>query len=158
MDVENADVKKETNADIFAIGFEEIVDLNASNIMAANTDNMKAWADELEKVLSRNQRYVLLTCQQLVGVCLYIFVRPEHTPSIRDLAIDCVKTGLGGATGNKGATAIRFVLYGTSMCFVCAHFAAGQSQITERNADYNEITRKISFPMVCIYLFKTPQY
>lgn len=46
-----------------------------------------------------------------------------------------------------GATAIRFVFYATSMAFVCAHFAAGQSQVTERNADYNEITRKITFPM-----------
>lgn len=33
------------------------------------------------------------------------------------------------------------------MAFVCAHFAAGQSQVSERNADYNEITRKIAFPM-----------
>ena len=51
-------------------------------------------------------------------------------------------------TGNKGATAIRFVFYSTSMCFVCAHFAAGQSQVAERNADYAEITRKVTFPMV----------
>lgn len=58
-----------------------------------------------------------------------------------------MKTGLGGATGNKGASAIRFVLNGTSFCFVAAHFAAGQSQVVERNADYAEITRKIAFPM-----------
>lgn len=89
----------------------------------------------------------MLTYQQLVGVCLYVFVRPEHAPYIRDVAVDCVKTGLGGATGNKGAAAIRFVLHGTSMCFVAAHFAAGQSQVAERNADYAEITRKIAFPM-----------
>lgn len=55
--------------------------------------------------------------------------------------------------GNKGAAAIRMVFYATSMCFVCAHFAAGQSQVTERNADYNEITRRISFPMVNFILF-----
>ena len=83
----------------------------------------------------------------MVGVCLYIFIRPHLAQHIRDVAIDCVKTGLGGATGNKGAVAIRFVLYGTSICFVCAHFAAGQSQFTERNADYAEITRKAAFPM-----------
>lgn len=52
-------------------------------------------------------------------------------------------------TGNKGAAAIRLVLHGTTVCFVCAHFAAGQSQVSERNADYAEITRKITFPMVC---------
>lgn len=135
------------SCDIFAIGFQEIVDLNASNIMAASSDNAKAWAEELQKTLSRDEPYTLLTYQQLVGVCLYVFIKPEHAEHIRDVATDSVKTGLGGATGNKGATAIRFVLHGTSLCFVAAHFAAGQSQVIERNADYNEITRKIAFPM-----------
>lgn len=141
--------KGESNApiDIFAIGFEEIVDLNAGNIVAASTDNAKQWAEELEKVLSRDHKYVLITYMQLVGVCLYLFVREDHAPHIRDVALDSVKTGLGGATGNKGACAIRFLFYNTSLCFVCAHFAAGQSQVTERNADYAEITRKIVFPM-----------
>lgn len=139
-----------TPVDIYAVGFEEIVDLNAANIVAASTENARAWAEELEKVLSRDQPYVLLTYQQLVGVCLYVFVRPQHAPFIRDVAIDSVKTGLGGHTGNKGASAIRLVLHATSICFVCAHFAAGQSQVNERNADYAEITRKVSFPMVGI--------
>lgn len=88
--------------------------------------------------------------QQLVDVCLYVFVKTENAKHIRHVATDSVKTGLGEATGNKGATAIRFVLHGTSLCFVAAHFAAGQSQVTERNADYAEITRKIVFPMVSL--------
>lgn len=133
--------------DIFAIGFEEIVDLNASNIMAASSENATLWAEELQKVLSRDYPYVLLTYVQLVGVCLYVFVRSDMIPFIKDLAVDSVKTGLGGATGNKGAVSIRFVLHSTSLCFVCSHFAAGQSQVHERNADYAEITKKIAFPM-----------
>uniref|UniRef100_T1PI36 Phosphoinositide 5-phosphatase n=1 Tax=Musca domestica TaxID=7370 RepID=T1PI36_MUSDO len=147
VDVNNPSENAGKPVDIFAIGFEEIVDLNASNIMAASTENAKLWAEELQKTISRDNDYVLLTYQQLVGVCLYIYIRPEHASYIRDVAIDCVKTGLGGATGNKGACAIRFVFHGTSMCFVCAHFAAGQSQVAERNADYAEITRKLAFPM-----------
>ncbi|XP_014362575.2 synaptojanin-1 [Papilio machaon] len=137
----------EQPSDIFAIGFQEIVDLNASNIMAASSDNAKAWSEELEKVLNRDASYTLLSSHQLVGVCLFIFVRKDLIPHIRDVALDSVKTGLGGATGNKGAVVIRMVIYGTSLCFVCAHFAAGQSQVSERNADYTEITRKIAFPM-----------
>ncbi|XP_047509184.1 synaptojanin-1 [Pieris napi] len=138
---------KDHPSDIFAIGFEEIVDLNASNIMAASSDNAKAWSEELEKVLCRDASYTLLSSHQLVGVCLFVFVRKDLVPHIRDVALDSVKTGLGGATGNKGAVAIRLVIYGTSICFVCAHFAAGQSQVSERNADYTEITRKVAFPM-----------
>ncbi|KAF4533412.1 hypothetical protein B566_EDAN013288 [Ephemera danica] len=124
----NAPSEDTTQIDIFAVGFEEIVDLNASNIMAASSENAKAWAEELQKVLSRDQKYALVTYVQLVGVCIYLFIRPEHAPFLRDVAVDSVKTGLGGATGNKGASAIRCVLYNTSLCFVCAHFAAGQSQ------------------------------
>lgn len=138
---------KEHPSDIFAIGFEEIVDLNASNIMAASSDNARAWSEELEKVLCRDAPYTLLSSHQLVGVCLFVFARKDLIPHIRDVALDSVKTGLGGATGNKGAVAIRLVIYGTSVCFVCAHFAAGQSQVTERNADYTEISRKVVFPM-----------
>ncbi|XP_075449989.1 synaptojanin-1 isoform X3 [Ascaphus truei] len=133
--------------DIFAIGFEEMVELNAGNIVNASTTNQKLWAAELQKTISRDNKYVLLASEQLVGVCLFIFIRPQHAPFIRDVAVDTVKTGMGGATGNKGAVAIRLLIHTTSLCFVCSHFAAGQSQVKERNEDYMEIARKLSFPM-----------
>ncbi|XP_068600224.1 synaptojanin-1 [Brachionichthys hirsutus] len=133
--------------DIFAIGFEEMVELNAGNIVSASTTNQKLWAAELQKNLSREHKYVLLASEQLVGVCLFVFIRPQHAPFIRDVAVDTVKTGMGGATGNKGGVAIRLLFHTTSICFVCSHFAAGQSQVKERNDDYSEITRRLSFPM-----------
>uniref|UniRef100_G1PZD3 phosphoinositide 5-phosphatase n=1 Tax=Myotis lucifugus TaxID=59463 RepID=G1PZD3_MYOLU len=133
--------------DIFAIGFEEMVELNAGNIVNASTTNQKLWAVELQKTLSRDNKYVLLASEQLVGVCLFVFIRPQHAPFIRDVAVDTVKTGMGGATGNKGAVAIRLLFHTTSLCFVCSHFAAGQSQVKERNEDFAEIVRKLSFPM-----------
>ena len=71
----------------------------------------------------------------------------------RDVAVDKVKTGLGGATGNKGGVGIRFLVHSTSFCFLCAHLAAGQSQVNDRNEDYNEITRRMAFPMVGIDRF-----
>lgn len=131
--------------DIFAIGFEEIVDLNASNIVRASTENSREWQNEIQKTISREHKYIPLATVQLVGVCLNLFIRPSLAPFIRDVAIDSVKTGLGGATGNKGAVAIRFLFHATSFCFICAHFAAGQSQVNERNNDFHEIMKKISF-------------
>lgn len=70
------------------------------------------------------------------------------TDFCRDVAVSTVKTGLGGAAGNKGAVAIRFMLYNTSLCFVCAHFAAHQNAIKERNEDFAELSNKITFPLV----------
>ncbi|KAG8518532.1 Synaptojanin-1, partial [Galemys pyrenaicus] len=139
--------KRSKPTDIFAIGFEEMVELNAGNIVNASTTNQKLWAVELQKTISRDNKYVLLASEQLVGVCLFVFIRPHHAPFIRDVAVDTVKTGMGGATGNKGAVAIRMLFHTTSLCFVCSHFAAGQSQVKERNEDFVEIVRKLSFPM-----------
>ncbi|XP_030648320.1 synaptojanin-1 [Chanos chanos] len=138
---------KANPVDIFAIGFEEMVELNAGNIVSASTTNQKLWAAELQKNISRDHKYVLLASEQLVGVCLFVFIRPQHAPFIRDVAVDTVKTGMGGATGNKGGVAIRMLFHTSSICFVCSHFAAGQSQVKERNDDYNEICRKLTFPM-----------
>ncbi|XP_040285296.1 synaptojanin-2 isoform X2 [Bufo bufo] len=133
--------------DIFAVGFEEMVELNAGNIVSTSTKNRKVWSEQIQKALSRSHRYIMLTSAQLVGVCLFIFVRPYHMPFIRELAVDTVKTGMGGKTGNKGAVAVRFQFYSTSFCFICSHFTAGQTQVKERNEDYKEITQKLSFPL-----------
>lgn len=102
----------------------------------------------MTRILNRDEKYCLVTYQQLVGVCLYVFVRPELAPHIRDVAVESVKTGMGGATGNKGAVAIRLRFHSTSICFVCSHFAAGQKNITDRNNDFAETVGKIMFPKV----------
>ena len=69
----------------------------------------------------------------------------------RDVAVSSVKTGLSGKAGNKGGVAIRFLLHGTSIAFVCSHFAAHQTKITERNQDYADICRKVQFPHVSLH-------
>ena len=47
--------------------------------------------------------------------------------------------------GNKGGIAVHLVFHNTSLCFVTAHLAAGQSNVDERNADFNEITEQSAF-------------
>lgn len=52
-------------------------------LSSPSTTNRKMWGEQLQKAISRTHRYILLTSAQLVGVCLYIFVRPYHVPFIR---------------------------------------------------------------------------
>ena len=59
-----------------------------------------------------------------------------------------VKTGMSGKAGNKGAVAIRFLLHSTSICCVCAHFAAHQTKVMERNQDFTDIFKKVQFSQV----------
>lgn len=92
--------------------------------------------------------YSLVAYTQLVGVCLYVFVRSSLAARVREVMVDQVKTGLGGTTGNKGTVGISLSLGASSLCFLCSHFAAGQSQVAERNNDYSEAVKKISFSNV----------
>uniref|UniRef100_A0A915D7D6 phosphoinositide 5-phosphatase n=1 Tax=Ditylenchus dipsaci TaxID=166011 RepID=A0A915D7D6_9BILA len=139
--------------DILAIGLEEIVDLNAGNMMKASTTNQRVWRDGIKNSINEfsermgKGKYVALACEQLVGVCLIIFVKPHLMGKIRDFAVGECKTGMGGATGNKGSVLVRFTIHSTSVCFVCSHFAAGQNEVFNRNEDYQTALRKIRFPL-----------
>nr|XP_045612351.1 synaptojanin-1-like isoform X2 [Procambarus clarkii] len=143
---ENKSIK---TPDVFAIGFEEIVDLNATNIVQNTqwSENAASWGKELQKVISRDEKFVMVTWSQLVGVALFVFVNEKHANHVRHVSVESVKTGMQGATGNKGGVGIRLVVRNTSMAFVCSHFAAGQKEVNERNNDYDSIARKLIFPL-----------
>lgn len=49
---------------------------------------------------------------------------------------DTVKTGMGGNFGNKGGAVIRVNIFDTSLCFICAHLAAGKEKFEERLDDF----------------------
>ncbi|CAF1020786.1 unnamed protein product [Adineta steineri] len=134
--------------DILAIGFQEICDLTASNMVWQSSVNATRWVDNVEAHFKKsypNDEYILLGNDQLVGVCLAIFIRRDLAPFVKNIVVDSVKTGMGGKIGNKGCVAIRLVLYNTSICFICAHFTAGQNEFNERNKDYKSIMEKLSF-------------
>ncbi|EFO22572.2 endonuclease/Exonuclease/phosphatase [Loa loa] len=134
-----------TTPDMYVVGLEEIIDLNASNIVSASTTNQRAWALGLREALSKRNKYILLGCEQLVGVCIFVFIKPSLAAAVRDMSINSVKTGMGGTTGNKGSVAMSLTIYSTTFCFVCSHLAAGQNEVRDRNEDYMNALRKIKF-------------
>jgi phosphatidylinositol-bisphosphatase len=95
--------------------------------------------------ISRQQKFVLLRSYQLVGIVLSLFVREDYVPFIREVHSEIVKVGFKGIAGNKGAISMRFNFHASSFCFTCAHFAAGSSNVEERNANYHEIMNNTMF-------------
>lgn len=87
----------------------------------------------------------ILSFPQLVGTALLVFVKSDLLGAIRNVEAATRKTGLRGMSGNKGAVGIRLDLYDTSFCFLTAHFAAGHSNVEERNADYRTIVNGLHF-------------
>ena len=87
---------------------------------------------------------------RVILVTIYLLLTPDTNIkyNFSDICIDAIKTGLKGKTGNKGGVAISFNLYATSLCFVCAHLAAGQNNVLDGNKHYEYIRDKALFDNV----------
>ncbi|KAL0584150.1 hypothetical protein ABG067_006034 [Albugo candida] len=137
--------------DIVAIGLQEIVDLNAVNVVVNNHSVQRslAWEETILHALntqfeSENQYKPVLE-KHLVGISLLVFVRKEHWEHVKEVAGATAGVGIMGMMGNKGGAAIRMSFYDSSLCFVCSHLAAHRDNIAGRNADYHNILSKVDF-------------
>ncbi|KAJ5218285.1 uncharacterized protein N7498_000384 [Penicillium cinerascens] len=133
---------------VFAVGFQEIVDLSPQQIMSTDPSTRKVWEKAVQQCLNNRARmkgtskYVLLRSGQLVGAALMIYVKLDALKEIKNVE---GTTGLSGIAGNKGGCAIRFDFSNTSICFITAHLAAGFANYDERNRDYETIDRGLRF-------------
>ncbi|KAK5112907.1 hypothetical protein LTR62_003729 [Meristemomyces frigidus] len=138
-------------ADIVAIAFQEIVNLDVQQIMSTDPHARQIWEDEVRKTLNRNARhrgsdeYVMLRGGQLVGASLSVYVKANVLPHVKNVEGAVKKTGMSGMAGNKGAVAIRMEYAETSICLVTAHLAAGFANYEERNSDYRTISAGLHF-------------
>ncbi|XP_066327149.1 type IV inositol polyphosphate 5-phosphatase 9-like [Miscanthus floridulus] len=167
------------SCDIYVLGFQEIVPLNARNVLGPKKRSaaMK-WnsliADALNNTRRRRQGggggggggamsgsreaaqsarhqdqdvFRRVTSKQMVGIFVSVWARSALRRHVRHLAVSCVRAGVLGLLGNKGAVTVRFVLQGTSFCFVCCHLSSGgdEGDVLLRNADAGSILSRTRF-------------
>jgi hypothetical protein len=76
---------------IFAVGFQEIVDLSPQQIMSTDPSNRKGWERAVQNCLNEHTsakgtgKYVLLRSGQLVGAALMIYVKAEALKEIKNV-------------------------------------------------------------------------
>lgn len=74
---------------------------------------------------------------------LYIAVRTEIRHKITQLQEGTEATGVAGVIGNKGGVGVAFRYERTYLAFICAHLAAHQEKLVDRNNNFYEIIRNI---------------
>lgn len=147
--------------DIVALGFQEIVDLNAVNVVVngnVTAQRSSAWEDVVVAALNDHlaaryaaatdepkHQYKLVLEKHLVGILLLVIVRTDHLEHVREVFGATAGVGIMGMMGNKGGAAVRFSFYDSTLCFVCAHLAAHRENVAGRNADYQNILSKVQF-------------
>lgn len=132
---------REPPPDVVALGFQEIVDLNAVNVVvnsALTVQRSSAWEEAVLTALNRHigpgagagsaeapaLQYRVVLEKHLVGILLLVFVRTDHWDHVKEIKGATAGVGIMGVMGNKGGAAVRLKFYSSTLCFVCAHLAA----------------------------------
>ena len=141
-----------TMPEIYVIGFQEIVDLNAANVIQESESEKRtaSWSRMLGLFLNdigkgTGVSYELVASKHLVGIAICVFVSNRHYKNVKDIQIVNCATGIFGVVGNKGGSSVRFRFYDSTLCFVCSHLAAHRGNVTGRNHDYATILSKTKF-------------
>lgn len=116
------------SSDIFIFCLQEIVQLNATQIVSSDPEKRQLWEFVILELIEEyhgHGKFVTLVSNQLVGSSLMIFIRTELVDEIKNVEISSIKTGLGGIAGNKGSVAVRFEISGNVFCIIGSHFTAG---------------------------------
>ncbi|KAM0896710.1 hypothetical protein ACQ4PT_023024 [Festuca glaucescens] len=158
--------------DIYVLGFQEIVPLNAINVLGPSKRCISTkWNSLIGKTLNKKKThdgeqlhhttannsviesftqqgcFRCIRSKQMVGIFASVWVRSNLRPYIRHLNVSCVGSGIMGYLGNKGSVSVRFLLHEMSFCIVCCHLASGgkQGDVLLRNFDAADILARTKF-------------
>ncbi|KAI5903252.1 Polyphosphatidylinositol phosphatase INP52 [Candida parapsilosis] len=138
--------ENESMPDIYAIGFQELIELNAGSFLAGDVTKPQKWAAVLnQQQNSQREQYVLLRTESIASMSLFLFVKSSSIQHVTRVSGSSKKTGLGGIAANKGACAVRFEYGATSFALITSHLAAGTTAIAERFNDYTTIMQGMVF-------------
>lgn len=142
-----ADWGKAGSPDLVAVGFQEIVDLNAVNVAVDNKTQQRSqfWSEHILGTLNRREPYVLVMQRSMVGLLVCVYCKAGHHQRVRYVSSASVGVGVMGMMGNKGGVSVRLQFYDSTMVFVCTHLAAHRENVTGRNADFANVLNKTNF-------------
>nr|GEX22759.1 type IV inositol polyphosphate 5-phosphatase 3-like isoform X2 [Tanacetum cinerariifolium] len=132
------------SADVYVIGFEEIIPLNAGYIIGSeDTRPIPIWENIIRKNLNKIQP---------INTKFKGFSDPP-SPSrslrkhIQNVHASTVAVGAMPNLGNKGSVSVSMSIYQTHFCFICTHLTSGEREvdINKRNTDVNEIYIRTNF-------------
>jgi len=129
---------------LYFVGLQEVVELNAGNIVLNLEDREKVlydWSKKIENSIQKVGNYYKLMEMNLVGINLYCYVLDKDYENITNLTKKYVKTGFGGA-GNKGSCCINFNYYSTCISVACSHLAAGEKKNKQRLKEISQVLRQ----------------
>ena len=126
--------------DIYFVGFQEVVKLNATNIIITGEEKLQQilseWDKKVFESIQKIGKYKKLVIMNLVGINFFSYILEEKFDKVKNISKKIVKTGFGGTTGNKGSCVINFDYENTSFCVSCSHLVANKKNKRLKELEY----------------------
>ena len=126
--------------EIYFVGFQEVVKLNAKNIIVTGEDKLQIilneWDNKIHDSLQKIGKYKKLVRMNLVGINFFAYVLESKFDKVKNFSKKIVKTGFGGTTGNKGSCVINFDYENTSISVACSHLVANNKNKRLKELEY----------------------
>ncbi|MES1920861.1 Inositol-1,4,5-trisphosphate 5-phosphatase 1 [Bonamia ostreae] len=140
------------DADLFAVGLQELVEMRAGSIAASLWSGweplLRVWREAIKQSLRKSGlEFVLMADKNMMGLALLVFARKEVARQISGVEVKTVALGVMRTLGNKGSVAVRLNLMDASICFVTSHFASGKTNVDDRNSDFHLSVEKLDFKL-----------
>ena len=108
--------KNNSSSDLFILGFQEIVDLNAVNVVVTNSSALRTtlWRESIASTLSsfaKDMKYAMVMEKHLVGILCIVFIKEKNISHLHQVSGTSAGVGVLGLMGSKGAVATRIQLY-----------------------------------------------
>jgi len=126
--------------DIYFIGLQEVVKLNATNIIITGEEKLQQilseWDKKICESIQKIGKYKKLVIMNLVGINFFSYILEDKFDKVKNISKKIVKTGFGGTTGNKGSCVINFDYENTSFSVSCSHLVANKKNKRLKELEY----------------------
>ena len=126
--------------DIYFIGLQEVVKLNATNIIITGEEKLQQilseWDKKVCESIQKIGKYKKLVIMNLVGINFFSYILEDKFDKVKNISKKIVKTGFGGTTGNKGSCVINFDYENTSFSVSCSHLVANKKNKRLKELEY----------------------
>lgn len=128
---------------VLPCGIDHVPDIISIGTQESCSERFE-WEVILQETLGPT--HILLHSTSLGTLHLAVFIRRDLIWYCSVPEDDCLSVRPGSAFRTKGAVAISFSLFGTTMLFVTSHLTAHQQKVKERVQDIKRITHALDLP------------
>ena len=125
--------------DLIVLGVQECEDIKPRRHEGHRS---RAWRALQKKVFGK--QYKCIAQHKMGGLQMAVYGSKRAAKQVQGLQILDVACGVGNVLTNKGGICVLLRIKGKTLALINGHFAAHQTKVAERNADFHRILRSVT--------------